>query len=153
MQIECKVSEDARASSILTNIAEIQEDGIDDRDSQPGNNDYTQNDYNSTGYTGNNENKEDLTDDNYFYQGREDDDDFEKIEVEGKTFDLIFLDPPYRLNIVNELLEYLDEHKMMKEGTIIVCHYVKGNAKIDPNFKLLKNYARGSAEVAIYEKE
>lgn len=88
VQIECKVSEDARASSILTNIAEIQEDGIDDRDSQPGNNDYTQNDYNSTGYTGNNENKEDLTDTDYFYKGREDDDDFEKLEVEGKTFDL-----------------------------------------------------------------
>ena len=74
-------------------------------------------------------------------------------KLEGKQFDLIFLDPPYRLNIVNELLQYLDEHNMMKEGTIIVCHYVKGNAKIDPNFKLLKNYARGSAEVAIYEKE
>lgn len=73
-------------------------------------------------------------------------------KLEGKQFDLIFLDPPYRLNIVNELLQYLDEHNMMKEGTIIVCHYVKGNAKIDPNFKLIKNYARGSAEVAIYEK-
>lgn len=73
-------------------------------------------------------------------------------KLDGKTFDLIFLDPPYRLNIVNELLNYLLEHKMIKEGTIIVCHYVKGNAKIDPNFKLIKNYARGSAEVAIYEK-
>ena len=42
---------------------------------------------------------------------------------------------------------------MMKQGTIIVAHYVKGNAQIDPNFKLIKNYARGTAEVAIYEKE
>lgn len=73
-------------------------------------------------------------------------------KLQGKTFDLIFLDPPYRLNIVNELLEYLDNNGFMKEGTIIVCHYVKGNAKIDQNYKLLKNYARGSAEVAIYEK-
>ena len=88
VQMECKVSEDARAASILTNIAEIQNDGIDDRDSTVGNNDYTQNDYNSTGYTGNNENKEDLADENYFYKGREDDDDFESIEIEGKTFDL-----------------------------------------------------------------
>ena len=35
-------------------------------------------------------------------------------KLEGKQFDLIFLDPPYRLNIVNELLQYLDEHNMMK---------------------------------------
>ena len=88
VQIECKVSEDARAASVLTNIAEIQADEIEDRDSLVGNNDYTQNDYNSTGYTGNNENKDDLTDSDYFYKGREDDDDFEKLEVEGKTFDL-----------------------------------------------------------------
>ena len=73
-------------------------------------------------------------------------------KLEGKQFDLIFLDPPYRLNIVNELLEYLDNHNMLKKGTIIVCHYVRGNATIDTNFKLIKNYARGSAEVAIYEK-
>ena len=65
---------------------------------------------------------------------------------------MIFLDPPYRLNIVNELLEYLDNHNMLKKGTIIVCHYVRGNATIDTSFKLIKNYARGSAEVAIYEK-
>lgn len=73
-------------------------------------------------------------------------------KLTGKTFDLIFLDPPYRLNIVNELLTYLNENKMIKEGTIIVCHYVKGNAQIDPTLTLIKNYARGSAEVAIYQK-
>lgn len=74
-------------------------------------------------------------------------------KLQGKQFDLIFLDPPYRLNIVNELLAYLDENGFMKQGTIIVAHYVKGNAAIDPNYKLIKNYARGTAEVAIYEKE
>ena len=36
-------------------------------------------------------------------------------KLEGKTFDLIFLDPPYRLNIVNELLDYLDT-AILKEG-------------------------------------
>lgn len=73
-------------------------------------------------------------------------------KLSGKCFDLVFLDPPYRLNIVNELLTYLDDNNFLKEGTIIVCHYVKGNATIDPKFTLIKNYARGSAEVAIYQK-
>ena len=74
-------------------------------------------------------------------------------KLEGKQFDLIFLDPPYRLNIVNELLDYLKEHGFLKSGSIIVAHYVKGNAKIDQELKLIKNDARGTAEFAIYEKE
>ena len=88
VQIECKISDTAKASSVLTNIAEIQADEIEDRDSNPDNNDYVKNDYDSSNYDGSNENKDDLTDNEYYYKGREDDDDFEKVEVEGKTFDL-----------------------------------------------------------------
>lgn len=88
VQIECRVSNGAKASSVLTNIAEISSDNIDDRDSTPNNNDYVKNDYDQSSYTGNKDNKSDLTDDNYFYQGREDDDDFEKVQVIGKVFDL-----------------------------------------------------------------
>ena len=88
VQIECKVSNSARASVVLTNIAEIREDGVDDRDSTPGNNDYINKDHDSSNYTGDNSNKSDLTDSDYHYKGREDDDDFEKVEVEGKAFDL-----------------------------------------------------------------
>lgn len=73
-------------------------------------------------------------------------------KLQGKSFDLVFLDPPYRLNIVNELLDYLNDFGFIHDGTIIVCHYVKGNASIDSKFSLLKNYQRGSAEVAIYQK-
>lgn len=88
VQIECKIADNAKASSVLTNIAEIVTDNVDDRDSVPNNNDYVNNDYDSSNYTGNKDNKTDLTDDNYFYQGREDDDDFEKVQVIGKAFDL-----------------------------------------------------------------
>ena len=88
VQIECKVSNTARASAVLTNIAEIKADDVDDRDSTPGNNDYINKDHDSSNYTGDNSNKSDLTDSDYHYKGREDDDDFEKVEVEGKAFDL-----------------------------------------------------------------
>lgn len=88
VQIECKISDSAKASAVLTNIAEIAGANIDDRDSEENNNDYVKNDYDSSNYTGNKDNKSDLTDDNYFYQGREDDDDFEKVQVIGKAFDL-----------------------------------------------------------------
>ena len=88
VQIECKVSNTARAASVLTNVAEIYADEVDDRDSTPGNNEYVTKDYDASNYTGDNSNKSDLTDEEYYYKGREDDDDFEKVEVEGKSFDL-----------------------------------------------------------------
>jgi uncharacterized repeat protein (TIGR01451 family) len=88
VQIECKISDTAKASSVLTNVAEISADGVEDRDSTPNNNDYVKNDYDSSNYKGDTNNKTDLTDKDYFYKGREDDDDFEKVEVEGKAFDL-----------------------------------------------------------------
>ncbi len=88
VQIECKIADDAKASAVLTNIAEIADDGISDKDSFPSDNDYTQKDIDPSNYTGHKDNKLDLTDDDYFYKGRQDDDDFEKVQVEGKAFDL-----------------------------------------------------------------
>ncbi len=89
VQIECRIANDVKATSVLTNVAEIQDDiNIDDIDSTPANNDYTQKDYDTSKYTGDTNNKSDLTDSNYYYKGVEDDDDFEKVIVEGKSFDL-----------------------------------------------------------------
>lgn len=89
VQIECKVSNSATAATILTNVAELGEDSFDDRDSTPTNNSYVTQDLNSTNYKGHNENidpKNSTTND--YFKGIEDDDDFEKIIVEGKSFDL-----------------------------------------------------------------
>lgn len=89
VQIECKVSKDASTiSSILTNIAEIAEDNISDRDSEPGNNTYVTKDIDQSNYSGDKNNPSDLSKSDYYYQGVEDDDDFEKVIVNGKAFDL-----------------------------------------------------------------
>ena len=88
VQIECKISDSAKAAAVLTNIAQIEDDGINDRDSEVNNNDYITNDTDSSNYTGDKNNKSDLTDKDYFYKGVQDDDDFEKVQVEGKSFDL-----------------------------------------------------------------
>ena len=85
LQIECVVADDLKSGKVLTNVAEIVTDNITDRDSNEGSIDYTQINDN---YSGNKNNKTDLTDSDYHYAGIEDDDDFEKLIVEGKTFDL-----------------------------------------------------------------
>ena len=99
IEIECIVDA-SENGKILTNVAwiaeEIDEYGnvIDevgeDRDSEPGTTPDVNKD-NMEDYRGNTENKDDLGDSDYFYEGEQDDDDFEKVVVnvpEEKEFDL-----------------------------------------------------------------
>ena len=96
VQIKYKVSEDVVSSKVLTTISEVAKVGDDDsnfkdRDSTPQNNDYVKKDQDAANYSGDINNKADLTDSNYFYKGYQDDDDFEKVEVlnpEKPAFDM-----------------------------------------------------------------
>jgi len=92
-EIQCKViAVVSDNDQILTNVAWIAEDfnaedqKIRDRDSKPEQSPNVNKD-NMSNYTGK-DNKEDLTDSNYYYQGEQDDDDFEKLVLKGRNFDL-----------------------------------------------------------------
>lgn len=87
VDIVCKVTDKATAGSVLTNIAEIKSDNIEDRDSTTDSLKDRISSIDKATYTGK-DNKADLTDSNYYYKGQEDDDDFEKVVVAGKPFDL-----------------------------------------------------------------
>ena len=104
IEIECTVSLEASSKQqVLTNVAWISEEynKVDDltitdqtgadRDSEPA----TKPDVTADGllteeqgYKGNDSNKDDLTDSEYFYKGKQDDDDFEKLVLLPKIFDL-----------------------------------------------------------------
>lgn len=79
VQIECKVKENVK-SGVLTNLAEIAEDNIEDIDSEPSSVTITQEQL--PDYKGKESNKDELGDSDYFYRGQQDDDDFEKVTVE-----------------------------------------------------------------------
>ena len=82
VEVELEVTDKATNDEVLTNIASIAgQNPNKDRDSNPGNVKYP-NDL--PGYKGNEENKNDLSDKEYFYKGQEDDDDFEKVIVKVK---------------------------------------------------------------------
>ena len=91
IQIKCRVKSTADLDRVITNIAEItdftDENGntVTDRDSEKANVNLPS-DENLPDYKGNDSNKSILDDENYFYKGQEDDDDFEKLILE--EFDL-----------------------------------------------------------------
>lgn len=72
---------------------------------------------------------------------------------DGLKFDIIFLDPPYKMNIMEEILEVILKNNMIEENGIIVCQYVKGNyiPKETEELEILKNYNLGVSEVTIYQ--
>ena len=110
--IECEVTAtpDDTETRVLTNVAWIAEeynaednvtitnqDGAD-RDSTPETTPGVNKD-NMEDYTGNAENKQDLTDSDYYYKGQEDDDDFEKLVLMPESFDLKLIK---RITAVND---------------------------------------------------
>ena len=77
-----------------------------------------------------------------------------KFASDKKKFDIIYLDPPYKLNIVSEILEKITVNDLLNEDGIIICQYVKGNhTPVDTDYlEIRKNYTYASSEVCIYDK-
>lgn len=56
--------------------------------------------------------------------------------MEGKyQFDVIFMDPPYRQQLEQEVLAYLSSSSLLKEDTLIIVE-----ASLDSGFEYLKEY-------------
>lgn len=85
VQIELKVKDGLDAGKILTNVAEITGDNIYDSDSNTSS--ISKENINDS-FSGNKDNDSNLDNPNDFYKGLEDDDDFEKVKIKGKVFDL-----------------------------------------------------------------
>ncbi len=72
--------------------------------------------------------------------------------LENQRFDLLFLDPPFKMNIINEIIDTLLEKNMINEEGIIVCQAVKGNMVISDKLHIIKHSFFGNNEVVIYQK-
>lgn len=65
-------------------------------------------------------------------------------------FDIVFLDPPYKMNLINDCLNKIYEYKLLNENGIIVCEYENESVNND-NFELLKYKKYGNKKVSIYK--
>ena len=69
----------------------------------------------------------------------------------NKQFDIIFLDPPYKLNLINNCLELINKYDLLTNDGIIVLEYE--NEKINPlNYEIYKQKKYGSKNVMILRK-
>ena len=70
----------------------------------------------------------------------------------GKVkFDVVFLDPPYKLNLISGILEFIYSNDLLNDDGIIVCEFEDENLNFT-NYELYKSREYGSKKVCIYRK-
>lgn len=76
---------------------------------------------------------------------------FLKKQVSQK-YDIVFLDPPYATDLINEALEVLLERKLLNEGAFLVCESDRSdvlNEKNSASFDLIKTLKHGIAYISV----
>lgn len=64
-------------------------------------------------------------------------------------FDIIFLDPPYMLNLINDALKKIREYNLLNEDGIIICEYE--DEEIMTDYKCIKEKKYGTINISIYK--
>ena len=64
-------------------------------------------------------------------------------------FDIIFLDPPYKLNLINDCLDKIIKYNLLNKDGIIVCEYENEDIEND-KLNLIKDRKYGSKNIKIF---
>ncbi len=66
------------------------------------------------------------------------------------TFDIIFLDPPYKMDILNEIIKYIHDNNILNKNGIIVCEV--DNLYLSIGFyEKIKEKKYGNKYIVIYK--
>ena len=79
----------------------------------------------------------------------------DKFKEEKKTFDVIYLDPPYANDVYDDILKTIDEYELLSPGGTIVVESDKEQALPESVGKLnqVKNKIYGTVKVTYYKGE
>lgn len=64
-------------------------------------------------------------------------------------FDIIFLDPPYKLNLINKSIKLIDKYNLLNDNGIIVCEYEQ--EVFTSNYIIIKEKRYGNKYIRIYK--
>ena len=73
---------------------------------------------------------------------------FESEEIKNGELDLIFLDPPYKEENIEIILENIDKLKLLKDSGLIVLHrHKKSKDNIDNKFNIKRSVKYGISKI------
>lgn len=68
-------------------------------------------------------------------------------------FDLIFLDPPYKLNLIMPSIEFIIKYNLINENSLIICEYETEKIESEKfNLNIYKEKKYGSKKIVILKK-
>lgn len=70
------------------------------------------------------------------------------IENLEEKIDIVFLDPPYKFNLINKAIDNLIKNDKLNQNALIICEYEQ--EKILNNLELLKTKKYGDKYISIY---
>ena len=74
------------------------------------------------------------------------------LEKSDKQFDIVFMDPPYKLDVYQNVLDLLDKNNLLQKDAIIVLESEKELPINENNYKKVKQYNYGLAKIYILRK-
>jgi len=73
---------------------------------------------------------------------------------EGVTFDLIFLDPPYKDRIIDDILDFINNNDLLNDKGLVICELTSNDlSDTYGNLVLFKERSYGEKQVFIYQKQ
>lgn len=71
-----------------------------------------------------------------------------------KKFDIVFIDPPYALHAVSNILSMLTEHGLLKSTSVVVCEseesdIFENSSELAEKFKIIRHSRYGIANVTV----
>jgi 16S rRNA (guanine966-N2)-methyltransferase len=75
----------------------------------------------------------------------------EKSNKEYQPFDLVFLDPPFRKNLVEQSAQLLNNYGLVDEALIYVEMEAESTQEIPDNWQLLKEKVTGQVVYQLYQ--
>lgn len=69
-----------------------------------------------------------------------------RLEEKGRSFDLVFLDPPYDGGLERPVLEYLSQSDLIHENTVIIVE-----ASLDTDFSYLESIGLHTKKMKLYK--
>ena len=74
------------------------------------------------------------------------------LKKQNKKFDLVFLDPPYKLDVIDKIMSILEKNKLLNNNSYVIVELVNDNLKEQYNSLVrIKNLVFGEKIIYVYK--
>ena len=74
------------------------------------------------------------------------------LENVSSTFNIVFIDPPYKLNIYKDVLTSLLKRNLINENSIVYVEMQNGSSQSVPGYEIFREHSAGNAKYSLWRK-